>query len=94
MSKLIKDQIQLGNQIKAGNFTISIGSFKQTDIALISNSTGRFVKFKDIPKRNSRLKKIKNHPDLKLWLSSNNDLVWQWLSDDKVQLIFDILTIK
>ncbi len=94
MSKNIKNQITKGKQIKAGNYTISIGSFDVTDVALISNYTGKFVKFKDIPKRNSKLKRIKNHPKLKLWLCSNNDLVWQWLSDSQVQLIFNILKTK
>jgi len=77
--RIITDQIYKGNQIKAGNYRISIGSFDITDVALISNRTGSFVKFKDIPKTKSKLKKIKNHPDLKIWLCSKNDFVWQRL---------------
>lgn len=92
--RIITDQIYKGNQIKAGNYTISIGSFDISDVALISNRTGSFVKFKDIPKKKSKLKKIKNNPDLKIWLCSNKDFVWQRLDRFQIQLIFNILTIK
>ena len=50
--------LEKGMVIKAGNFIVSIGSFNITDIAIISKSTGDFVKFKNI-KKGGKLAKIK-----------------------------------
>jgi hypothetical protein len=50
--------LEKGTVIKAGNFIVSIGSFNITEIAIISKSTGDFVKFKDI-KKGGKLAKVK-----------------------------------
>lgn len=78
-----------GQQIKAGNHIISVGSFDTHDIAIISKSTGSFVKFKDIPKKGSPLNKIKLR--FKNFLCSDNDLVFQRLWSSDVQQIINIL---
>ena len=78
-----------GQQITAGNHIISVGTFDAHDIAIISKSTGKFVKFKDIPKKGSPLNKIKLK--FKNFLASDKDLVFQRLWSDDVQQIINIL---
>ena len=79
----------LGQKINAGNHIISIGSFDVHDVAIISKHTGHFVKFKDIPKRNSCLNKIKLR--FNMFLCSDQDLVFQHVWFDDVMQMIDIL---
>ena len=81
--------LSLGQQISAGNHIISVGVFLITDIAIKSKHTGNFIKFKDIPKKNSPLNKIKLR--FKNHLCSNEDLVFAHLQSDGVEEIINIL---
>ena len=81
--------LSLGQQINAGNHIISVGSFDTTEIAIFSKHTGKFIKFKDIPKKNSPLNKIKLR--FKHFLCSETDLVFSHLQSDGVKEIIKIL---
>ncbi len=61
-----------GNQINAGNYIVSIGTYNIEDVAIISKITGNIVLLKDAGKK---LKKIKQKWNI--WLNSENTLTFQ-----------------
>lgn len=81
--------LQKGTTINAGNHLISVGTFNTSDIAILSKRTGDFVQFKDIPKKNSPLNKIKLR--FKHHLCCDHSLVFSWMSKDNVLDIIKIL---
>lgn len=86
---MLNIKLTKGQLINAKNHLISIGTFNTTDVAIISKSSGEFVKFKNIPKKNSPLNKIKLR--FKSHLCSEDSLVFQWIGSDQVQQMIDIL---
>ena len=71
--------LKKGMLINAGNFQVSIGTFKITDVAIISKSTGKFVEFKNIVK-GSKLSKVKRK--FKLWLNSNETFTFEFMQPE------------
>lgn len=78
-----------GQQINAGSFQISIGSFDTGDVAIISKSSGSFVKLSDVKKNSIRLKRVKR--ELKSWISSDSTFNFQHMTPDLTQDLIDIL---
>jgi hypothetical protein len=87
------NDIKLGNQINAGNHIVSVGIRNTTDIAIISKTTGRFVKFKDI-KKGGVLWKIKRNKKFKIFLCSDNDFCFSWMQDDMAIDLINLLRRK
>ena len=76
---------QKGQQINAGNFIVSIGTFDTQDVAIISKKSGDFVKLKQA-KVSKKLRKIKRLH--KLWLNNHDTFNFQFMPDTKHVLNF------
>lgn len=72
-------EIKKNQQINAGNFLVSIGTYNETDVAIYSKSSGEFVKFKSINK-SKKLKKIKRV--FKAWLNSDETFTFQFMPEN------------
>jgi len=77
-----------GQQINAGNFIVSIGTFNTSDVAIISKHSGDFVLIKQT-KISPKLKRVKRL--LKSWLNSNNTFTFQFMNDDLTTQLLNIL---
>jgi len=77
-----------GQQINAGNFIVSIGTFDTSDVAIISKHSGDFVLIKQT-KISPKLKRVKRL--LKSWLNSNNTFTFQFMNDDLTTQLLNIL---
>jgi hypothetical protein len=77
-----KDLIKKNAKIRAGNYTVSIGTYKTTDVALISNNTGEFVKIKDI-RKGGKLEKVKRK--FSRWLNSKDTFTFEFMQPDTVK---------
>ena len=77
--KTTLDQIKKGNLINCGNFLLSIGTFNTSDVAIISKSSGDFVKMKSL-KKSKKLKSVKRK--FKSWLNSDNTFTFQFMTPD------------
>ena len=83
-SNLIKKQAL----IKAGNFLVSIGADKITDVAIISKSTGDFVKFKNI-RKGGNLAKAKRK--FKRWLNSDETFTFEFMQPETTLELINFL---
>ena len=85
-------QIIKGQQISAGNFIVSIGSFTTTEVAIFSKSSGKFVELK-MTKRSKKLKKIKRK--FKTWLNSESTFTFSHFTPEKVgELVTELKSKK
>lgn len=80
--------VQNNQIIRAGNYLIHIGTYKTTDVAIISKFTGEFVKFKDI-RKGGKLAKLKRK--FKNSLCSSETFNFSFVQPEKVQEIINIL---
>ena len=83
-SNLIKKQAL----IKAGNFLVAIGADKITDVAIISKSTGDFVKFKNI-RKGGKLAKAKRK--FKRWLNSDETFTFEFMQPEATLELINFL---
>tara|TARA_R110002153_G_scaffold76733_3_gene197621 strand:+ start:4222 stop:4485 length:264 start_codon:yes stop_codon:yes gene_type:complete len=81
------NNFNLGQDINAGNFIVNIGTFDTTDVAIISKSSGHFVKIKQ-SKISKKLKLIKKL--FRFNINNSTDFVFQSLQVDQVN---DLITI-
>lgn len=77
-----KDLIKKNAKIRAGSHTVSIGTIKTTDVALVSNFTGEFVKIKDI-RKGGKLEKVKRK--FGRWLNSKETFTFEFMYPDTVK---------
>ena len=77
--------MKTGEQIKAGNFIVSIGAFDKREVAIISKSSGDFAKIKNAGKK---LKQVKRK--FKTWLNSDETFTFSFMTED---LINDLITL-
>ena len=75
----VTDLIVKGNLINAGNFQVSIGSFRRSDIAIISKSSGDFVKLSQV-KNSKILKSVKRK--FKSWINNDETFNFEHMTDD------------
>lgn len=66
-----------GEQISAGKFVVSVGSFDESEIAIISKSSGKMSKLKHA---GSKLKQIKRK--FKPWLCSQESFAFSFMTND------------
>lgn len=81
-------EFKKGTLISAGNHLVSIGTFKTSDIAILSKYTHRFVKL-ERAKTNNKLKKVKRL--FKSNLNNDTDFVFEFFTDDKTRELISIL---
>jgi len=74
--------------ISAGNFLVSIGTYKLTEIAIISKSTGEFVQQKQI-KVSKKLKSAKRK--FKANLNSNSTFTFSHMQPAQVYDLINLL---
>lgn len=84
MNTLIK-----GQQISAGNFIVSIGIFKTTDVAIINKSQTRGFSQLASCKRSKKLRKVKRN--FKAFLNSEKTFTFEWMQEDQVEQLIKIL---
>jgi hypothetical protein len=85
----MKNQIfTKGQQINAGNFWVSIGTFDTSDVALFSKSSGKFVQLKQT-KVSKKLRKVKRV--FKIWLSCTETFNFRFMTQDKTIELINIL---
>ena len=80
-----------GQQINAGNFIVSIGTFDTGDVAIFSKSSGNFVNQKQT-KVSKKLKRVKRV--LKTWLSCDQTFNFRFMTDDTTIQLINILRKK
>lgn len=73
------EDLKKGMKINAGNFQVSIGIYKITDVAIISKHTGDFAKFKNI-KKGGKLFKI--NKKFKHWLNSRDTFTFEFMQPE------------
>lgn len=85
-----------GQQISVGNFIVSIGAFDTSDVAIISKSTGDFVRMKQVRKTSIRLKRVKRI--LKHWISDrskdNGVFCMRFMTPDLTVKLIEVLKGK
>ena len=81
-------EIKKATLISAGNHLVSIGTFKTSDIAILSKHTHEFVKL-ERAKTNKKLKKVKRL--FKSNLNNDTDFVFEFFTDDKTRQLISIL---
>ena len=77
-----------GQQINAGNFWVSIGTFDTGDVALFSKSSGKFVQLKQT-KVSKKLKRVKRQ--FKTWLCCTDTFNFRFMTQDQTIKLIDIL---
>ena len=78
-------EIKKNTLIPAGNFFVSIGTYKETDVAIFSKSSGEFCQFKHI-RKGGKLAKVKRK--FKINLCSGTEFCFSFLSkEDTLKLI-------
>ena len=70
------------------SFTISIGSFDTSDVAIISNFTGQFVTL-STAKKSKRLRKVKRK--FKTFINNDQDFCFQHMPDHITADLIDTL---
>jgi len=77
----------------AGNFMVSIGIHKTSEVALFSKTTGHFVNMnKQNLKRSKTLRKVKR--ELKSWLNADNTFTFSHMTPDTTNKLVQILKAK
>ena len=71
--------ITKGAQINAGNFIVSIGSFNTAHVAIISKSSGNFVKLQQA-KKSKKLRQVKRK--FKSWINNDDTFNFDHMGDD------------
>lgn len=85
-------QIIKGNQISAGNFIVSIGTFNSTDVAIYNKKQTRgFSKIASC-KRSKKLTSIKKQ--FKVFLNNDTTFNFQFMQPDDARKIIAILRKK
>ena len=82
------DLIQKEALINAGNFQVSIGCHKITDVAIISKHTGRFVQIKDI-RKGGKLAKVKRK--FRRWFNSHDTFTFEWMQPETTLELINFL---
>jgi len=77
-----------GQQIKIKNFTISIGAFNTSEVSIISNTSGDFVKLKQT-KVSKKLRKVKRQ--FKVWLNNDIDFCFSHMNDNLTNELISVL---
>jgi len=75
-----------GTLINAGNFQVSVGTFDEREIAIISKSSGEFVQIK---KAGKKLKSVKRK--FKTWLNSDETFTFSFMTPDLVMELIKLL---
>ena len=75
-------------QINAGSFIISIGTHKDTEVSLISKSSGKFVTFESI-KKSKKLKSVKSK--FKPWLNSDETFTFSHMMPERTIELIEFL---
>jgi len=83
--------IKKGNQINAGNFIISIGTFNAGHVAIISKSSGEFVLLKQA-KISKKLRKIKRN--FKSYINNDTTFNFEFMTEDLTIQLITILKSK
>jgi len=83
--------IEKSNQINAGNYIVSIGTYNITDVAIISKSTGDFVEFKNIVK-GGKLAKVKRK--FKHWINNDTTFNFQFMPPNTTIELINFLRSK
>jgi len=78
----------LNQQINAGNFIVSVGAFKKSEVAIISKSSGNFVELKQT-KVSKKLKAIKRK--FKTWINNGETFYFSHMQEEQVNQIVNIL---
>lgn len=83
-----KNLIKKGQKINAGNYIVSIGTYKTTDVAIVSKNTGEFVKISNI-RKGGKLEKAKRK--FGRWLNSKDTFTFEFMQPDTVSDLVDFL---
>lgn len=75
-----KQDFKKGQQINAGNFIISIGTFDKREVAIISKSSGNFAKIKNAGKKLLKVKRT-----FKAWLNSKDTFTFSHMTKDNTE---------
>jgi len=79
-------KLKKGQQINAGNFIISIGAFDIREVAIISKSSGDFVK---IANTGVKLKKVKRK--FRTWLNSDTTFTFSFMTEERIIELIELL---
>lgn len=85
-------EIKKATLINAGNYQVSVGTYSTGEIAIISKSSGEFVRLEHLPKKGGVLRKIKRK--FKIYLNSEETLTFSHLPESMTLEMIKMLKKK